>query len=170
MNSDSSTTDSSTSNNITSWSNRHSIIAMTVAIAFAIITFLITRPSISAIDASPVSGLISLKAAARESVDYAVALTDGKPTLIEFYADWCTTCQAIAPTLQALKSDYGDRIDFVMLDIDDPQWREPIAAFKATGVPQLNFLDADGAPVETLIGKVPKSVLDQYLNRLLQFS
>ncbi len=117
---------------------------------------------------SPVSGLMSLKAMARESVPYAVAIADEKPTLLEFYADWCTSCQALAPSLQKLHDEYGDRVDFVALDIDDPQWREQVATFKATGVPQLTFLDRSGSAIDTIVGKVPASILDRAIQRLLQ--
>ncbi|MGD1901116.1 MAG: thioredoxin domain-containing protein [Geitlerinemataceae cyanobacterium] len=149
--------------------HRSPILAVGITVVFAIATLFLTRPSTGASSAmSPVSGLMSLKAMARESVPYAVAIADEKPTLLEFYADWCTSCQALAPSLQKLHDEYGDRVDFVALDIDDPQWREQVATFKATGVPQLTFLDRSGSAIDTIVGKVPASILDRAIQRLLQ--
>ena len=108
---------------------------------------------------SPVAGLVTQKALAQQSIDYDTALANGKPTFIEFYADWCTTCQAFAPTLQQVHTQLGEQVNFVMLDIDNPQWKEQIQTFKATGVPQLTLLDTDHTLVETWIGKVPPSIL-----------
>lgn len=108
---------------------------------------------------SPISGLMVQKSLAQESMAYDEAMANSKPTLIEFYADWCTTCQSFAPTLQAVHERLGDNVNFVMLDIDDPQWREPIQQFQATGVPHLTLLDSDHSLVETWIGQVPKAIL-----------
>lgn len=134
---------------------------------FAIATFLITRPQTPGTSFSPLSGLMTLQATAQAAIPYDQALGNQKPTLIEFYADWCTTCQAMAPTLQALHHRYGDQVNFVMLNIDDPRWSQQIQQFQVSGVPQLTLLRSDQTVVENFIGKVPKSVLDDTLNTLL---
>ena len=98
---------------------------------------------------------------------YAEALANGKPTLIEFYADWCSSCQAFAPTLQTVHETLGHEVNFVMLNIDDPQWKEPIQTYQATGVPQLTLLNEDESLAETWVGKVPESyLLTQLKSRL----
>ena len=139
-----------------------------VAILLAVwVTLWLTRPAATAVSMTPLSGLITLKAAAVEAVPYEAAMADQKPTLIEFYADWCTTCQSMSPTVQKLHQQYGDQIDFVMLNIDDPRWATQIADYRATGVPQFTLLTADQTPVKTWVGKVPAPIFSQVFDEIL---
>ena len=125
-----------------------------------------TRPATTAASMTPLSGLMSLKAMAAESMPYEVAIANQKPTLVEFYADWCTTCQSMSPTVEALHQKYGDRVNFVMLDIDDPQWASQIADFRASGVPQFTLLGADRQPIQSWVGKVPKSIFSEAFSQV----
>ncbi|WP_254566661.1 thioredoxin domain-containing protein [Oscillatoria sp. HE19RPO] len=43
----------------------------------------------------------------------------GKPVVVDIYASWCAACQNIAPTLEELKTQYGDDIHFIVLDVSD---------------------------------------------------
>ena len=110
---------------------------------------------------------MTLKTMAQTATPYDVAMTNQKPTLIEFYADWCTTCQALSPTLKALHDQWGDRINFVMLNIDDPQWARQVNQFQVNGVPNLTILDQTQTVTDTFIGNIPKSRLENELAELL---
>ncbi|NEO84274.1 MAG: thioredoxin fold domain-containing protein [Spirulina sp. SIO3F2] len=116
--------------------------------------------------ASSLAGLATLRSLAREAIPYTEALANGKPTVIEFYADWCTTCQGLAKTMQAIEQDYGDRVNFVMLNIDEPQWAPQIAANQVTGVPQLTFLDRQHQVQRQVVGAVPQAILAQMMVQL----
>lgn len=142
-------------------------LAIALIATFAIAAFWLTRPVAGTESLSPVSGLMTLKSSAQTSMPYATAIANGKPTLIEFYADWCTTCQSLAGTLDTVQQQYGSSINFVMLDIDDPQWRDQVQQFNVTGVPHLVLRDGEGAIADTFVGKVPKSVLTESLQQLL---
>ncbi|NET33698.1 MAG: conjugal transfer protein TraF [Cyanothece sp. SIO1E1] len=148
-------------------SNRTSLIAIALILMFAIATLFLTHPQTTSLNLSPVAGLISLKAMAADAIPYDIAVANAKPTLIEFYADWCTTCQSLAPTLQSLHEEFGSQVNFVMLDIDDPKWSQQIQQFHATGVPQLTLLKADQTVSDTFVGKVPKPLLIQCLQTLI---
>src|SRR5687767_1669866 len=50
--------------------------------------------------------------------DPAIVRNTGRPQVIEFFAFWCTTCQAMRPILHELQDRYTERVDFVYLDID----------------------------------------------------
>ena len=43
----------------------------------------------------------------------------GKPAVVDIYATWCPACQAIAPTLSSLRTQYKDKVNFVVLDVTD---------------------------------------------------
>ncbi len=116
---------------------------------------------------SPLSGLITLKALAEDAVPYPTAIANGKPTLIEFYADWCTTCQGMSATIQNLETKYGDRVNLVMLDIDDPQWDGLVQQYRVTGIPQYTFLDESQDTLDTLVGKIPESIMERFFEQLV---
>lgn len=116
--------------------------------------------------ANSLSGLAALRTLARDATPYATAIADDKPTVIEFYADWCTVCQGLAKTVQALENDYGDRVNFVMLNIDDPQWAPQVEANRVTGVPQLTFLNRDHQVQRQVVGAVPRSILNRIIEQL----
>lgn len=137
------------------------------ALAAVLFTLLITRPAATASSFTPLSGLMTLKTMAAESMVYEDAIASPNPTFIEFYADWCTTCQGMSSTIDALHQQYGDTINFVMLDIDDPQWAEQVAHYSASGVPQFTLLDGYHNEVKTWVGKVPKPILANVFDQLL---
>lgn len=142
-------------------------IVMGLVLLVGLITFILPKWFLSSQSLSPLSGLMVQNQLAQEAMPYPEALANGKPTLIEFYADWCSSCQAFAPTLQHVHEQFGSDVNFVMLNIDDPRWMEPIQTYHATGVPQLTLLQEDESIVQTWVGKVPESyLLTQLKSRL----
>ena len=73
----------------------------------------------------------------------------------------------MAPTVQGLHQRYGDTINFVMLNIDDPQWVAQIEQYDVTGIPQITVLDENQARVKTWSGRVPESILSEVLTQSL---
>ncbi len=142
-------------------------IALVVTLLAVWATLLLTRPAAKTMSMTPLSGLMTLKTLAAEAMPYEEALLNQKPTFIEFYADWCTTCQSTSATVEKLQQQYGEQINFVMLDIDNPKWAAQIAEYKASGVPQFTLTGAEHKPIETWVGKVPKSVFSQTFDQLL---
>lgn len=58
-----------------------------------------------------------------------------KPVLLDFYADWCGPCQTLAPILKDAKTELGDTVKIVKIDVDKNQ---PLAnKFQVRGVPTL---------------------------------
>lgn len=140
--------------------------AIVLILVFAIASVVLTHPQ-SAPAVSGVSGLITLKTMAQTATPYDVAIANPKPTLIEFYADWCTTCQRLSPTMNELHDQWGDRINFVMLNIDDPHWARQIKQFQVNGVPNITLMDSEQTAMDVFIGNTPKSILEKGLTQLL---
>ena len=46
-------------------------------------------------------------------------LKSTKPVLVDYWADWCTPCKQIAPIIEELAAEHGDKISFVKLDTND---------------------------------------------------
>ncbi len=93
-----------------------------------------------------------LERLARQSPEFSVALADGRPTLVEFYADWCEACRSMAPAMERIERQQHGRMDVVLLNVDNPRWQPELERYEVNGIPQLEFFDAAGAPVGRSIG------------------
>ncbi|MBO9999905.1 MAG: thioredoxin family protein [Cyanobacteria bacterium SID2] len=113
------------------------------------------------------SSTATLATLAERSIPLELALANDRPTLLEFYADWCTSCQAMAPDIQVLEDDYLDRINFVMLNVDNTKWLPEMAQYEVDGIPHFVFLDRSGRSIAEAIGKQPRSIMAQNLDALL---
>jgi thiol-disulfide isomerase/thioredoxin len=109
----------------------------------------------------------SLAAQAEVATPLEVALTNGKPTLMEFYADWCTSCQAMAGDLAELKKEYKEQMNFVMLNVDNGKWLPEMVTYKVDGIPLFVFLDQEGQAIAQSLGEQPRSILTAQLEALI---
>lgn len=113
------------------------------------------------------SNSTSLEAQANQSAPLAVALSNGKPTLTEFYANWCTSCQAMAKDLAKLKQKYADSVNFVMLNVDNTKWLPEILHYRVDGIPHFLFFAPNGEEIARAIGEQPLAVMDANLQALV---
>ena len=104
---------------------------------------------------------------ARESLEPEEALNNGLPTVLEFYADWCEVCQKMAPSMLDLKEEYENKIDLVMLNVDNERWLDLIEKYEVIGIPQLVLFDKDGLNKGKLIGFKSNSQLEEVADFLL---
>jgi thioredoxin 1 len=94
--------------------------------------------------------------------DFQAIINDGKPTLVDFYADWCGPCQALLPALDRLAKQHKDNINIVKINVDKNQ--ELVAQLSVRSIPALFFIK-DGKVVESLNGAHPESVLDEKIHQ-----
>jgi thiol-disulfide isomerase/thioredoxin len=112
------------------------------------------------------TGSASLGAMADAATPLEVAISNGKPTLMEFYADWCTSCQAMAADMNALKQEYGDRVNFVMLNVDNSKWLPEMLRHHVDGIPHFVFLNPTGEAIASTIGEQPRTIMAANLTAL----
>lgn len=77
-------------------------------------------------------------------------------TIVDFWAEWCGPCRMIAPVLEELAQEYGEKLTIGELNVDEN--RHVTARYGIMSIPTLLFFK-DGARVDQLIGAVPKSVI-----------
>jgi len=102
------------------------------------------------------------------SMDPEIAFTNGKPTYLEFYAEWCEVCKKMAPEVIELKKDFENEINFVFLNVDNPKWDKFIKKFKVNGIPQINIIDSNSNLKLTFTGFHDEKTLKESINHLLQ--
>ena len=83
-----------------------------------------------------------------------------KPVLVDFWAEWCGPGRMIAPALEEISNELGERVEVVKLNIDDNP--EAPSRYGVRGIPPM-ILFKDGLPAATKVGAAPKTQLQTWL-------
>jgi len=87
-----------------------------------------------------------------------------KPCIIDFYADWCGPCKAVAPILEELSKEYDGQIYIYKVDTDKEQ--ELAGAFGIRSIPSMLFVPMEGKP-QMSAGALPKDQLVEAIKNIL---
>ncbi|MFF4380100.1 thioredoxin [Kitasatospora sp. NPDC001547] len=90
-------------------------------------------------------------------------LKSEKPVLVDFWATWCGPCRQVAPVLEDIAAEHGDKITIAKLDVDANQ--QTAAQYNVISIPTL-IVYKDGEPVKSITGARPKAAL---LRELAEF-
>jgi thioredoxin 1 len=88
-------------------------------------------------------------------------LKSDKPVLVDYWAEWCGPCKMIAPILDEVSKDYGDRLRVVKMNVDENA--DTPAKYGIRGIPTL-MLFKDGQLAATKVGALPKAQLTAFLD------
>ena len=86
------------------------------------------------------------------------------PVLVDFWAPWCGPCRVIAPAVEEMATQYAGKLKVGKLNVDD----DPMVAqrYGITGIPALLFFK-NGQVVDTVVGAVPKNVLQNHVDGVI---
>lgn len=87
-------------------------------------------------------------------------LKSDKPVVVDFWAEWCGPCKMIAPALEEISSELGEKVTVAKVNIDDNP-KTP-AAYGVRGIPTL-MLFKDGQVAAMKIGALPKGDLKAWI-------
>jgi thioredoxin 1 len=83
-----------------------------------------------------------------------------KPVIVDFWAEWCGPCHAVAPVLDRIIDERGDELKLVKVNIDEEQGLA--MRYGITSIPTI-LLFKNGEPAAAAIGAQPKQMLEKSL-------
>ena len=104
---------------------------------------------------------MSTRAVTDDSFQSDVLSADG-PVLVDFWAEWCGPCKQIAPALEEIARELGEKLTVAKLNIDDNP--KTTAQYNVRGIPTL-LIFKDGQVVAQKMGALPKGKILEWINQ-----
>tara|TARA_R110002110_G_scaffold192729_3_gene401104 strand:+ start:26379 stop:26675 length:297 start_codon:yes stop_codon:yes gene_type:complete len=96
--------------------------------------------------------------------DFNEIINSDKPTLVDFYANWCGPCKMMTPIIEETKSELGDKANVLKVNVDDN--KEVSVKYNVRSIPTV-ILFKNGNPVWRQSGVVQKNVLINEVNKVV---
>lgn len=180
-----------------------SILLISLAVVFAGVAWVVTnrqtpqvrqqQPSKQNTSTAPTTGnsvpLFSLPGYP-DNKPISLANYQGKPIFINFWASWCPPCQAETPDLVKAYAKYGDKVQFIGVNLTAQDSLADVTAFikkydikypvamdikgsvaqqyQVLAIPTSIFVNRQGIIIERYVGAIPPQILERYLQRISQ--
>ncbi|MEN6371097.1 MAG: thioredoxin domain-containing protein [Armatimonadota bacterium] len=95
-----------------------------------------------------------------------IGINNGKPNLVIFYADWCSTHAKMVPMFKELQAQYKDKVNILFIDVDNQSNIEILKKDPIQGVPLQIIYDKDQKEVFSHLGEITKDQLVAELNKV----
>ncbi len=92
----------------------------------------------------------------------ATVLQSDKPVFVDFWAEWCGPCRAIAPLVEELANEFAGKAKVVKVNVDEAG--DVAGRYGVTSIPTLMVFKG-GEPVEQQVGRLPKDVMSRMLSK-----
>jgi thioredoxin 1 len=91
-------------------------------------------------------------------------LKSPKPSIVDFWAEWCGPCKMIAPVFEELAGEYSDKVNFYKMNVEENSGTP--AKFQISGIPTM-IIFKDGKEFDRIVGAVPKENIAEILSKAL---
>jgi len=95
-------------------------------------------------------------------------LKNKKPFVIDFYADWCPPCNAMAPIMEKLEKKYKNKVEIIRVNVDLSKNRSLVLKYRVVSIPTFVFINSKGEVSNIIIGYREMEVMENEFRKLLQ--
>lgn len=92
---------------------------------------------------------------------------EARPTIIDFYANWCQPCKQVDQALSKVQGTYGERISLMRIDVDDPNNQMLMDQYDVSPIPTMVFLNPEGEVVTYSIGYSGEGSINTGISKIL---
>ncbi len=92
-------------------------------------------------------------------------ISSGKPTVVDFWAEWCGPCRRMTPIIEELAAQYAGQVNIGKCNVDESQ--SLAASFGVMSIPTIVFFNAAGQEVSRIVGAQGKARVEKDIKELL---
>ena len=100
------------------------------------------------------------------NLNFSELVNSGKPTVVDFWAEWCGPCRVVSPIIDELAEEYEGRVNIGKVDVDGDGNEEVVGMFGIRNIPTVLFFK-DGKFVDKVVGATTKENFRKKIDALL---